>query len=216
MEFAETLRARRSIRYFKNETVDSALLTRIVQDACLAPSWVNAQEWQVWALTGKALEAFRAEHSRLDLAGVKGYSETKPAHREQFSAMAQENMRTFTEKRKDAGLAQVKLESQAWLFHAPAVLFLTVPKTRGDFAIFDLGGFAQTLMLAAADRGVSSVIAYNLVKYPDVIRKYVPITQDEEIVIGIALGYAAPHPLNDFHSTRRGVDDILHIVQETT
>jgi hypothetical protein len=63
---------------------------------------------------------------------------------------------------------------------------------------------------------VASVIAYNLVKYPDVIRKYVPIAQDDEIVIGIALGYAAPHPLNDFRSTRRGVDDILHIVQETT
>ena len=215
MEFAETLRARRSIRYFKSDPIDQALLTRIVQDACLAPSWVNAQEWQVWALTGKALEAYRAEHSRLDLAGVKGYSETKPAHREQFSAMAQENMRTFTQERVDAGLSEVKLESQAWLFHAPAVLFLTVPRTRGDFALLDLGGFAQTLMLAAADKGVASVIAYNLVKYPDVIRKYAPIPQDDEIVIGIALGYAASHPLNDFHSRRRPVEDILHIVEET-
>ena len=41
MEFAETLRARRSIRYFKNDPIDQALLTRIVQDACLAPSWLN-------------------------------------------------------------------------------------------------------------------------------------------------------------------------------
>jgi len=41
MEFAETLRARRSIRYFKSDPIDQALLTRIVQDACLAPSWLN-------------------------------------------------------------------------------------------------------------------------------------------------------------------------------
>lgn len=213
MQFCETLEARRSVRVFKDAPVDEALIADIVRDAQKAPSWVNAQEWKVYAVTGQALEKWRAEQARLDRAGVKAASETAPAHREQYSAAAQENMRVFTQRRIDAGLAEIKDESQAWLFHAPCVMLLTVPKGRGDYAILDLGGFGQTLMLAAADRGVDSLIAYNLVKYPDVIRKYAPVPEGEELVIGIALGYAAEHPLNEFRSTRRDVADILTVVR---
>ncbi|HAW45440.1 MAG TPA: nitroreductase [Sutterella sp.] len=212
MQFSETLRARKSVRYFGDKPVDAALVTEIVADAALAPSWVNAQEWKVVVLTGDALETYRKAHAEKDLAGIKGYSETKAAHREQYSAMAQENMATFTQRRIDAGLADIKENSQAYLFHAPVVLFMTVPKTRGDFTILDLGGFCQTLMLAAADRGVASIIAYNLVKYPDLIRQYTAIPEDDEIVIGIALGYEVEHPLNAFRSTRRDVADILRFV----
>lgn len=212
MQFEDVLKARHSVRLFENTPVERALLETIIQEAQTAPSWVNAQERRVWTISGQPLETMRKEHAAKDRAGVKGYSETPVTHRDQFSEAAQENMRVFNERREAAGVAQVKLESQAELFHAPLIVYLTIPKKRGDFALFDLGALSQTLMLAAANHGVGSVVAYNLVKYPDLIRQYVPIPESEEIVIGIALGYEKKHPLNDFRSTRVPTASILTVV----
>ena len=211
MQFSETLRARHSVRLFRNTPVSLETLRAVVADAQLAPSWVNAQEWKVWIATGKTLETVRREHSQKDNAGVKGESDLEPNHRDSFSPMARENMAAFVQSRIDAGLGDIKIQSQAELFHAPAVIYLTLPKGFQPYMLFDLGGFEQTLMLAAADRGLGTVTAYNLVKYPDLLRKHVGIPETEAIVIGIAVGYEEKHALNDFRSKRRPVDDILTV-----
>lgn len=212
MEFRDVLLSRRSIRHFDGRPVPVELLRAVVEDAQHAPSWVNAQEWKVWIATGEKLEAVRREYARMTAEGVKGYADFTPAHRDQWSAMAQDNMKTFSERRIAAGLLEVKEASQAQLFHAPAVAYLTVPKGASLWAVLDLGGFEQTLLLAAAARGIGSVPAYNLVKYPDVLRRELGIPDTDAIAVGIALGYPAAVPLNDFRSTRRPVDDILTIV----
>lgn len=211
MQFSEVIRARHSVRLFKDTPVPVETLRAIVADAQCAPSWVNAQEWKVWIATGTTLETLREAHSERDLAGIKASANIEPNHRDLFSDMARENMAKFTQSRIDAGLAAIKDQSQAYLFHAPAVAFLTVPKTKQPLVLFDLGGFEQTLMLAAADRGVDTVTAFNLIKYPDLLNSIVGIPETEAIIIGIALGYAQEHPLNAFRSTRRPVDDILTI-----
>jgi F420 biosynthesis protein FbiB-like protein len=46
------LRSRRSVRRFKPEAVDAALLTRILETATYAPSAHNHQPWRFAALTG--------------------------------------------------------------------------------------------------------------------------------------------------------------------
>ena len=78
------------------------------------------------------------------------------------------------------------------------MLFLTLPKTYTPYMLFDLGAFSQTLMLAAADRVIGSLVAWNPVKYPDIIRKYMPIPPEESIAIAIALDYEKTYPLNAF------------------
>jgi nitroreductase len=49
-------------------------------------------------------------------------------------------------------------------------------------------------MLAATDLGVNSIPAYELVKYPYILRDNLPIPEDEDIVMGIALGYESDEP----------------------
>ena len=127
--------------------------------------------------------------------------------------MAQENMAQFTASRIEAGLAEVKEECQTQLFHAPAVAYLTLPKTASQWAVLDLGGFEQTLLLAAKAHDVDTVPAYNLVKYPDILRNELGIPDSDAIAVGIALGYPEDVPLNAFRSTRRPVEDILTIVE---
>ncbi len=213
MQFTETLRARHSVRLFESTPIDEALLKAIVEDATRAPSWVNAQEWDAWILTGEKLEGFRREFSELVKAKAPGISEVPATPHELFSETSQENMRLFNKAREDAGLAEVKLAAQQELFYAPAVCFLTLPKGYTPYMMFDLGAFAQTLMLSAASRGVGSVVAWNPVRYPEALRKYLPITTTRAIAIAVALGYEKPCALNDFRSTRRSTSEILKIVR---
>ena len=213
MQFQETIKARHSTRFFEATPISEDILQAIVEDATRAPSWVNAQEWQAWILTGAALEGFRREFSQKVREKEAGGSEVPASLRESFSDVGRENMRLFNAAREAAGLAKVKLEAQAELFHAPAVCFLTLPKTYTPYMLFDLGAFSQTLMLSAADRGIGSVVAWNPVRYPETLRKYLPIPETCAIAIAIALGYEKKCPLNDFRSSRRGAKEILRIVK---
>ena len=213
MQFKDVLFARHSVRYFEDTPVDEATLREIVEEATRAPSWINAQEWKVWAAAGEPLENIRREFFERASAGLKGQGDVPISHRESFSDIGRENMQLFTKARDDAGLADIKLESQAHLFHAPLVLFLTLPKTYTPYMLFDLGAFSQTLMLAAADRDIGSLVAWNPVKYPDIIRKALPIPPQEAIAIAIALGFEKNHALNTFRSTRRSAEQILTLVR---
>ena len=47
----------------------------------------------------------------------------------------------------------------------------------------------MSIMLAAKDHEIDSVPAYEVIKYPDILRKHIKIPEDEDIVIGIILGY---------------------------
>ena len=70
------------------------------------------------------------------------------------------------------------------------------------------------MLLSACAHGVDSVPAYNLVKYPDILRDELGIPEDLSIAVGVALGYGSDVPLNAFRSTRRPLEDILTVVEK--
>lgn len=211
MEFSEVVAARRSVRSFSGKTLSHDVLTQIVREAQNAPSWVNAQEWKVYIATGEKLETIREQYRIKNEAGEKGYSDWPVTSRETWSEAAQERMAFFTKSREDAGLAATKVTLQNTLFNAPAVAYLTLPKSANLWATLDLGGFEVMLCLAAASRGIGSIPAYNLVKYPDVLRRELSIPGDEAIAVGVALGYADDHAINRFRSVRCPVEEMLTI-----
>jgi len=53
--------------------------------------------------------------------------------------------------------------------------------------------------------------AYELVKYPYIIRDNLSIPEDEDIIMGIALGYESDEHINTFESPRLDLDEILKI-----
>ena len=89
------------------------------------------------------------------------------------------------------------------------MLFLCVPRDANKWAVLDLGGFEQTLLLAATSRGLGSIPAYNLVKYPDVIRKYIDISDEYDIAVGVAVGYVADTQINKIQSSRMTLDKFV-------
>src|SRR5665647_1356110 len=61
MEFESVIRGRRSIRAYKPECVPEELVREILDAARWAPSWRNTQAWNVWVLTGDALQRYTDE-----------------------------------------------------------------------------------------------------------------------------------------------------------
>ena len=208
MEFSELIRARHSVRYFdEKKPVPEETLRAIVQDASRAPSCMNAQEWRVWVATGEVLERIRRRYAESFAGNAKADPGFGTVPIRLWSEGAQRRIAAFQKSRADAGLAEVKLASQSQLFHAPAVAYLTVPKVHAECTAFDIGGHEVMMRLAAADRGVGSVPAYNLVKFPDILREELGIPETEVFAVGIAFGYEVDCPLNRFRSTRMPPDD---------
>ena len=90
------------------------------------------------------------------------------------------------------------------------MVYLTVNKGHTEYAVLDLGGLEMAIMLAAKDHGVDSIPAYTTIMYPDVLRKYLKISDKEDIVIGIALGYEEKCKINEHRSVKMTLDEACH------
>ena len=143
---------------------------------------------------------------------MSGESDFFIAHRNEWSSFAQQNMARWNTE-FSSFLINNKInfsKSAENLFNAPVVAFLTIGEMN-PWSIYDLGAVGENLMLAATDAGLASLPAYEFVRYPEVLRKNLPIPDEEIIGMGIGLGYLGDQQINDFHSSRVNVDKMMNI-----
>ena len=211
MEFSQVIKKRRSIRDFNGLPIPKDTLKAIVAEAQWAPSWVNSQPWKVYIATGKTLETIKQNHLIKVQSGEKGYSDFARVPRESFGAYPFKNMQALTKHLGNYVKEDFSefYKTQENLYHCSAAIYITIPKNSPEWAIMDMGGFEQTLMLSAANKGIDSIPAYEFVKFPDMIRQYLGIPEDELIAIGIGLGYRSSHPINNYRSLRVPLDEML-------
>lgn len=216
MEFKELIDTRHSARNFKADEIPEETLKEIVELASKTPSWENNQPWKIYIATGDSLEKIRKDFVSKNDEGIKGYAEMNPGHRTNYSDRSRKVMEEFlkdTEEFMDDKDNEYFFDLNHKLFNAPAVAYLTLINDYAGYAVYDVGAFGHLLMLAAKDLGVDSIPAYELVKYPDVIKKHTNIPDDEDIIMGIALGYENDDKINEYRAPRLDVDDILTIIK---
>lgn len=213
------LRTRHSARsFYQDKPVDEALIREIIADAGLAPSWCNSQPWKAYVLTGEAAKEMVKTHTENNLSGAKAWCEVKPPEisPESFTPQNWENMRAFW---KAADVMEGRGDRLGFLkectcdFHAPAIVYITIPKISTFYQAYDAGAFGYGICLAAHERGVASIPAYEFIRFPQEIRAVLDIPEDELIFMGIGLGYADDAELNHLYETngRVPVDQILTI-----
>ncbi len=214
MEFNDVVNKRHSVRNFKSDEIPVEILEKIVRTAERAPSWENSQPWNVYIATGETLKRIKDIWAEKYADKVKGSPDMPTGHRTNFSERSQKSMKDFmgavAEHSSDPEITHF-LKMNEKLFNAPALVYLTLGKGHTGWPIYDLGGFGMTLMLAAKNLGVDSIPAYEIVKFPAELRPLLSVPDDEEIVMGIALGYAADDAVNEFVSTRLPLEEILTI-----
>lgn len=211
MEFSEVVAKRVSIRSFSDKPVPKDILTDIVKEAQRTPSWVNSQPWKVYIATGETLKRIERQHLLLDRMGSMEPAEWPVMSRLNWHPRTQENMQDWLVDVTSAEGGQDFGALQPLQFKAPVYVYLTIPKQAPIYAAYDLGAFSQTLMLAAQNKGVDSLAAYELIRFPSSVKTEMGIPDDEVLAMGVALGYRDKHALNQFVSSRVPVENILEI-----
>ena len=207
--------ARFSCRGFKPDPVPRADIERIVATARRAPSWCNAQPWQITVTSGAETDRFR-DALQAEVSSAKPQPDLPwPTA---YSGIYQDRRRTCgwqlyeavgVEKGDRAGSARQMMENFA-LFGAPHVAILSSPAELGPYGALDCGGFVTGFTTAAQSLGVASIAQAALASYGPFLHRYFDIPDDRLILCGISFGYADPdHPANGFRTERAEVADIV-------
>jgi len=215
MEFKDVIQNRHSYRSFTDRPIGLATLEAIVSDAKQAPSWANAQPWQIVIATGEVLAQIKDGHRLRSRRGVAGNADLTVAHRTEWTAASRNNIATWNGDLSQHLLANDAQSSygqtQDNLFNAAALVYLVLREPVNEWAIFDLGAFSQTLMLSATNHGIQSIPAYEVVRYPDALRETFALDETHRFIMGIALGYRDQTAINDFRSQRVANQNFLTI-----
>lgn len=207
------IRSRHSMRRYLPTPVPQALVEELLALAARAPSGTNVQPWKVYALAG-------AEKAKLSAAIVEKF-ETVGMDGREFDYYPKEWAEPWLSRRRKVGfglyglLGIAKDDKEGMkrqtarnfsFFDAPVGLIFTLDRKLGEGMFLDYGMFMGNLMTAARARGLDTCAQAAFADYHQTIRTVLGIPENELIVCGMALGYAAPDaPENKLVSEREPV-----------
>jgi len=210
MNVMEAIKTRRSIRAFLPKPVEREKLDAIFEAAAHTPSWANTQPWEVYVAAGGTLERIREGFRQKYESKAPAAPET-PRPIAWPDELKKRQQQLYPDMKRDCGDAVEQFGSlNMSMFNAPAVIYLCIDRILSEWSMFDTGMYAQSIMLAAEEQGLSTIPAITLALFPDVIRRELDISDDLKIVIGIAIGYAdKDNRINDFKSARKTVNETV-------
>lgn len=221
MNVTEAVLNRRSIRAFKDEPVDPAVLRRVFEAAQMSPSGCNFQPWEGVVLTG---EPVRELSSRIKGAVPQDPQEYQLIPKD-IPARYTQRLQEITAARFDAiGLARDDAEGRGRVqarnfefFGAPALLLCFVPRIMGPPQWSDVGMWLQTVMLLLEDEGLGSCPQEPLYVHGRLIKDFVGVSDETHLFFcGMAIGHPdMDDPMNRFERTRAPLDEVVRFVGDT-
>ncbi|SEM12628.1 Nitroreductase [Roseovarius azorensis] len=208
------LDTRYSCRAFLPDPVPDATIRQIVRAAGRAPSWCNAQPWQVTVTHGAETDRFRDalthavqnDTPRPDLPWPQSYPGAHGARRLECGLQLYEAVGIARADR--AARARQSLENYR-LFGAPHVAILHSEAELGPYGAMDTGGFVTAFALAATALGVGTIAQASVAAYAPMIRAHFGLPDNRLILCAISFGLPDPdHPANSFRTTRADLDEI--------
>lgn len=212
--FGRILSARYSCRGFRPDPLPEELIKKIVTAAGRAPSWCNAQPWQVTVTRGDETDRFRAalldtvatDKPAPDLPWPISYPGTYGERRRSCGFQLYEAVGIQRDDR--AARSEQSLENFR-LFGAPHVAIISSEAELGPYGALDCGGFVTAFMLAATALGVGTIAQASVAAYPALIRRHFDLPESRLILCAISFGYADPdHPANGFRTARAELSEI--------
>ena len=216
MDAVECIKTRRSIRQFKPEPLSKDVLLEIVNIAKWSPSYKNSQPWEAVILSGAKKEALTAV--LIDLLDKE--AEPCPDLPEPKSWPAAEGARIDHLLKKRAEMTGSSLndpralkeakKANSGFYGAPHVIYLFQDNSLTLWSLFDLGLFAQSILLAARANGLGTVPQAFAVDYARDIKKFLSIPETKRLVLGISIGYPdMESPVNASRTDRADTSDIV-------
>lgn len=195
-ETERAIRSRQSCRRYLPREVSTAVVEQLLTVARWAPSNGNTQPWRVYVVGGEVREAISREITQAVRAGEEGEAEYRYYPEQWFEP--------YLARRRACGwglygaLGIERGERERALeqnlrnfsfFDAAVGLFLTIDRRLEHGSWIDLGAFLQSFCVAARSRGLATCPQAAFSDYHRIIRRHLPIPDEEIVVCGIALGY---------------------------
>jgi len=221
MELKEAIANRRTIRYFLPDPVPEETIRALISDALWAPSWKNAQPWEMVVATGEILERFKKENKEALLAGKTSMPDIPipkylpdPFRRRYAELNRQVYGALSIEANDTKGRIQYYAHMYA-LYDAPALILIVLDKGLSvEYAMLDIGLFVQTFCLLAHERSLGTAILSAAVHCPDIVHRIFAVAEDKLLVVGIALGLPRKDvPVNTFERKRGVLEEFVRWLQ---
>ena len=220
MDAIECIRTRMSIRKFKPEPVSKELLLDVINIAKWSPSYKNSQPWQAVILSGHKKESL----SRMLIELLENGTELSPDLPAPTSWPAAEAARIDHLFKKRAEATGVDLsdpeivkktkKANFSFYGAPHAIYLFQDASLSAWSLFDLGLFAQSLMLAARANGLGTVPQAFATDYAQDVKKFLSIPETKRLVLGLSIGYPdMESPINKFRTDRAETDEIVKWIE---
>ena len=196
----EAITSRRSIRAFLPKPVAHEDIQELLSVAARAPSGSNTQPWKVYVLTGATRQRLSDEimATYLDPAKVS-------EHKEEYNYYPLNWVAPYVDRRRKVGwdlyaLLGLTRENKSGMqtqhgrnyqfFDAPVGLIFTIDRVMEQGSWLDYGMFLQSVMIAARARGLDTCPQAAFTQFHRVIAQVLELPESEQVVCGMALGYA--------------------------
>lgn len=213
--FDHLLRQRRSTRAYLPTPVPKGDVAQILSAARCAPSGANLQPGRFHALSGDALEAFKAvlaqaiSDNRPQVSTYSYFPDPMPPDlKAKQRAAGYALYEALGIERRDLEGRKAQFARNYRFFDAPVGIVVTIQRDMGKGCFMDLGMTLMALFLAAENMGYATSGIGALANFGDLVHEDLGLAQDELVVCGIALGLPDTNaPVNNFRTPRDPVDD---------
>ena len=213
MNVTQAITERHSIRRFLSKDVPSDTIKKILADASRAPSGTNTQPWKVTCVAGgKKHQLSRAISDAIknDQANLE-YRYMPSKLREPYLSRKRKVGYTLYElygiARDDYPARKQAMLRNFEFFGAPVGLFFRMDRDLLYGSWLDMGMFMQNVMILARAHGLESCPQQAWCEFGSTVHKVLEIPEEEIIISGMSLGYAATAPENTLISERADVDE---------
>ena len=207
MDVIEAVQARRSVRRFRPDPVDDAVLRTLVASAARAPSGGNVQPWRIYVVNGDAMARLRAhlaEQPPLEVPEYDIYPKglTEPYRANRFQ-LGEQMYATVGIAREDKEGRMRQFAHNNDFFGAPAALFCFLDRQMGPPQWSDAGMYLQTFMLLAVEQGLATCPQEYWAVRHEAVRSFVGAPAQEMLFCGVSVGYEdSEAPINSLRSER--------------
>lgn len=213
----QIIQSRYAARAFLDQPIDPQLIRDILTISSRAPSGTNTQPWKVYVVSGKK----RTELVKDVLHAQKKIFEqphVAEQYQESFAYYPNAWPQPYLNRRKENGAwlygllkiskdDQIKMQRQLLhnyeFYGAPVGLFFTVDRSLGIGSKMDISMMMQNVMLCAKARGLDTCPQAAWNKFHSIVLKHLDAGENEELVCGMALGYADPSHIINISQTPR-------------
>jgi len=216
MEALENIKSRQSYRAFKPDPIPEEVMQKIIEAASNSPTYMSTQPWEMAVVTGKKKEQLSQKLLELaknnaptspDIPAPASWPEEMDKRKHEHGARRLDTLGIDREDKE----GREKLRLMNFEFYgAPCAVFLYMDGSLGEWSIYDMGLFTQSLLLSAHSQGIGSVIQASVTNYAPEIKEFLGLEANKKLLVCIAMGYPDPDAIiNTYRSLKKKPEEFV-------